>query len=105
MDLRSITLLTAGGDVRLPARIDAREGRRLMLSLTGPVDRDAAIRIDIEDQVLLGEVTWCAKTQDGFAAEVELDQAITSVHDLTRLVSALVGEDRRAPTRVTERRT
>jgi hypothetical protein len=102
MELRSITLLNDGGDVRLPARIDAREGRRLMLSLAGPIDRDTAIRIDIDDQVLLGEVTWCAKTKDGFTAEVELDQAITSVHDLTRLVNALVGEDKR--TRMSEQR-
>ena len=100
MEFRSITLLTDSGDIPVPARVDAREGRRIMVSLARPLDRDAAIRIDVEDQVLLGEVTWCAKTRDGFAAEIELDQAITSVHDLSRLVNALVGETATAGGRI-----
>ena len=94
MDIRTITLLTESGDIRVPARVDARDGRHLRLALDRPVDRNTAVRIDAADQILLGEVTSCGRTRDGFTAEVELDQAITSVHDLSRLVAALTGESR-----------
>ena len=99
MEPRSITLLAETGDIRLPARIAERDGRRLTLILDRAVERDAAIRIDVEDQVLLGEVLWCARMEDGFSADIELDQAITSLHDLSRLVDALMAQDAARPDR------
>jgi hypothetical protein len=90
MEPRSITLLTIDGDVPLAARIAGKDGRRLTLRVEQALESDAAIRIDTENQVLLGEVVWCSRTGDAFTAEVELDQAITSVHDLARLVDALM---------------
>ena len=95
MEPRSITLLTTDGDLPLAARVTERDGRRLTLHVDKHLEREAAIRIDVDDQVLLGEVLWCARTGTGYSAEVELDQAITSVHDLSRLVDALMRQDRR----------
>jgi hypothetical protein len=103
MEPRSIKLLTSHGDLPLAARLAGHEGRRLTMSVDRPVERDAAIRIDLEDQILLGEVRSCVRTTEGYKTEVELDQAITSVHDLSRLVDALLGQSktiddrRRAP--------
>jgi hypothetical protein len=90
MEPRSIKLLTNEGDVPLAARVVEQDGRRLTLHLDRRLEGDAAVRIDVDDQVLLGEVRSCVRTADGFWAGIELNQAITSVHDLTRLVNALM---------------
>jgi hypothetical protein len=66
-----------------------------MRLITGcPIKLGTAVRIDINDSVLLGEVSYCSSTPDGLVCGVQLEQALNSVGDLTRLVSRLMMEDR-----------
>jgi hypothetical protein len=52
----------------------------------------AAVRIDAEDALVLGEVRDCAAEPDGFYLSIELMQIIPSVMDLQKLVSAIMAE-------------
>lgn len=80
-------------DVSIGAELLEHSGRAAVLMLDREVPPDSALRLDIGDKVLLGEVYWCEETQAGWRTSVALDQAISSVRDLTRLVRALLGEE------------
>jgi hypothetical protein len=67
-------------------------GRGLSLTTKIPVPVGTAVRIDVNDNILLGEV--CHSSESGpseFVCGVRLEQALTAVHDLSRLVSGLMG--------------
>jgi hypothetical protein len=68
-------------------------GRGLRLITGCPIQLGTAVRIDVNDSVLLGEVCYCSSTTEGLVCGVQLEQALNSVGDLTRLVSRLMMED------------
>jgi hypothetical protein len=84
-------------DVLLAASMVNLSGRGLSLTTESCVPVGSAVRIDIKDNILLGEV--CHSRQTGpsaFVCGVQLEQALTDVHDLSRLMSRLMGESQRA---------
>ena len=89
--------LSQDANIFLPACIVNLSGRGLSLTTESCVPVGSAVRIDINDNILLGEV--CHSRQTGpsaFVCGVQLEQALTDVHDLSRLMSRLMGESRRA---------
>ena len=57
-----------------------------------PVAGGAAIRVEVEDQLLLGEVCYCQSLTGGqFAVGVQLEQSLNNLDDLSRLMKALSG--------------
>ena len=86
----SVVLLSEG-DLVLPARIINMSGRGVSLATQRPLKLGAAVRINLEDSLLLGEV--CHIRQDGgsWIFGIKLDQVIPSVSEVARLVSAIMG--------------
>lgn len=67
-------------------------GRGISLTTQCSVPVSSAIRLDVNDNVLLGEV--CHSRQTGpaeFICGIRLEQALSSVGDLSKLVSGIMG--------------
>lgn len=87
----------------LTAVIVHLNGRDAKLQASQYIPTGSAIRIDLDDSMLLGEITGCISEQEQFGIAVNITEAIPSMSDLARLVSALMchgtreslGEDRR----------
>jgi hypothetical protein len=71
----------------VPATLKNLSGRGLRLITGCAIQLGTAVRIDINDSVLLGEVCYCSSTPDGLVCGVQLEQALNSV------VSRLMMED------------
>ena len=84
-------------DIFLSACMVNLSGRGLSLTTESCVPVGSAVRVDVKDNILLGEV--CHSRQTGpsaFVCGVQLEQALTGVHGLSRLMSGLMGESPRA---------
>ena len=64
----------------------------MRLLLEGPVHPGAAVRIDVDGTVLLGEVCYCVPENGMHAVGVHLKHAITLSDELARLMQGLLGE-------------
>jgi hypothetical protein len=79
-----------------PARIHARvrnaSGRGLGLLTPTPVPPGAAIRIELDDTIVLGEAIYCRGERDGHFIGVELDQVLVGLTELGRNLAAFAPE-------------
>lgn len=78
----------------IPAQLRILVGRRAELRSESAVAPGTAVRIDLEDSMLLGEVAGCIPEGSLFAAQIEVVEAIPSLSDLARLVAAVMNEGR-----------
>ncbi|MGD0581084.1 MAG: hypothetical protein ABSC08_19445 [Bryobacteraceae bacterium] len=69
---------------------------RLMTVRSGaPVAPGVPVRIDQHDAMLLGEVIACREEGPGeYSLLIEMDESLSGLHSLRKLVSALLGEAR-----------
>jgi len=79
-----------GADVRLPSRLLNLSGRGLTLLSTRQIPSGTPLRVNVNDTVLLGELCHCTKAEGGYLCGVRLEQALTSVGDLSQLMTAVV---------------
>jgi len=79
--------------VRMAARVKNASGRGLGLVTPAPVAAGAAIRIELEDAVVLGEAIYCRSDEDGHFVGVELDQVLVGLTELGRRLEALMNPD------------
>jgi hypothetical protein len=77
------------------APINRTEDRRLRLHSGTAAPAGAAVRIDKDDSLLLGEVIGCRQEGEGWEMLVQIDQVIPSIPDLAQLVRAIVGPAQR----------
>ena len=82
-----ITILTEQ-PTRMTARVRNASGRGLGLLVASRVEPGAAIRIEIEDAVVLGEAIYCRQEADGHFIGVELDQVLVGLTELGRRLNA-----------------
>jgi hypothetical protein len=82
---------------RVAARVRNASGRGMGLVLPDRVESGAAIRIEIEDAVVLGEAIYCRKDGEGYFIGVELDQVLVGLTELGRRLSAFDPEVQMAP--------
>ena len=75
-------------DIRLVGRIRNLSGRGIGLELEGPVAPGTALKIELEDALLLGEVIYCRQDEASFYVGVELEHALTGLSELSRMVNA-----------------
>lgn len=80
-------------DIRLPARIKNVSVRGIGLELPGPVAIGTALKFEVDDCLLLGEVIYCRQVDtscDGasFYVGVELEQALRGLGDLAAALRA-----------------
>ena len=73
-------------DVRLPAVIRNVSARGIGLALESPVAVGSALKFEIEDSMVLGEVIYCRRDERNYYVGVELEQAL---HGLAGLARAL----------------
>lgn len=96
----SLTILgrdSRDADIHLPACIVNISGHGISLTTESSVPVSSAVRLDVNDNILLGEVCHLRQTGPSeFICGIRLEQALTAVGDLSKLVSGIMGESRRA---------
>ena len=75
-------------DIRLPARIKNVSARGIGLELQGPVAIGTALKFEVDDSLLLGEVIYCRQDDASFYVGVELEQALCGLGQLAKALSA-----------------
>jgi hypothetical protein len=75
-------------DIRLPARIKNVSARGIGLELQGPVAIGTALKLELDDSLLLGEVIYCRQDEASFYVGVELEQALCGLADLALALRA-----------------
>jgi hypothetical protein len=75
-------------DIRLPARIKNVSARGIGLQLQGPVAIGTALKFELDDALLLGEVIYCREDEASFYVGVELEQALCGLAQLAKALNA-----------------
>lgn len=86
-----VTVLTEP-PTSVEGRVRNASGRGLGLFTIAPVPPGAAIRIEIDDSVVLGEAIYCRGEADGHFIGVELDQVLVGLTELGRNLAAFASE-------------
>ena len=99
MDRRREVRVTADQIVRVtalgkyPLQMDGiavdLSGRGLRILVPDAVDPGDAVKIDLEDTLLLGEICYCKPRDYGYIVGIEVDQVLSGLADLARLNRAL----------------
>ena len=88
-------------DIQLPARVKNVSGRGLGLELDGPVATGSALKLVLDDTLLLGEVMYCRKDEASYYIGVELEQTLAGLAELGIAVQGfnaeLAGEESSVP--------
>ena len=66
------------------------DGHMMQLKLPKPVGIGSAVKIEADDTLSLGEVSYCRPEGDGYIVWVDLIQALHNVAELSRLSRALL---------------
>jgi hypothetical protein len=77
----------------MAATVKNASGRGLGLVTREPIPAGAAIRIEIEDVLVLGEAIYCRSDENGHFVGVELDQVLVGLTELGRRLEALMNPD------------
>lgn len=93
---RATVLLLQEAQQRLNATIGELSERAVLLRVPAAVPHDCAVRIDFEDCMFFGEVASCLPAADGFECNVWLEEVLTGVDDVRRLMTAIMGNQRNA---------
>ena len=75
-------------DIRLAARIKNVSVRGIGLELPGPVAMGSALKVELDDSLILGEVIYCREDATSFYVGVELEQALSGLGELAEALSA-----------------
>jgi hypothetical protein len=78
-------------DRQIDAEVTEISGKGVRLRVAERIAVGDAVRLDMEDNAILGEVCHCSETGNGFICGVEVDQILSHVSDLARLMDALLG--------------
>ena len=68
----------------------ALDGKTMQLKLPQYLNIGSPVKVEADDTMSLGEVSYCRPDGDGYVAWVEIFQALHNVHELTRLARALL---------------
>ena len=84
-------------DIRLPARIKNVSLRGIGLELQGPVAIGTALKFEVDDSLILGEVIYCRQVEascdeGSFYVGVELEQALRGLAHLAAALRAFSDE-------------
>ena len=79
-------------DLRLPARIKNVSARGIGLELQGPVAIGSALKLELDDSMVLGEVIYCREDEASFYVGVVLEQALCGLSELAYALRAFSDE-------------
>ena len=81
-----------GSKERIPCNFNGMSGKRLSLEIDEAVAVSTAISVEYEDALFLGEVVGCARSDQGWSVQVQVEQILTGLQSLMALRAHLVGE-------------
>ena len=79
-------------EIRMQGRVVNASGRGLGLITPIPLPAGSAIRIEMEDSMVLGEAIYCRSDAAGHFVGVEMDQVLVGLTELSRTLTALSAE-------------
>jgi hypothetical protein len=85
--------------VSMHARISNLSGRGMRVVVDDPIPLDTAVRIDMDNSLILGEVCYCERIEGHWAVGVEMEHSLSDLRGLCQLVSRLLQEEHRAARR------
>ena len=74
-------------DIRIRSRIRNISGRGIGLEMEVPVAAGTALKVELDDALLLGEVIYCRPDESVFYVGVELEHALCGLGELSRMVN------------------
>jgi len=102
-----VTITTMGaGRHAITGRVVNASGTGLGLAVGEPVEPGTAVRIDLGEALLLGEVVYCRPGERAWTIGLELDQVLNAVGDLANLAREILNQSDadRQPAAPAERR-
>ena len=69
------------------------QGKRLILEVSEPLPASAAVTVEYNDALFLGEVLICRETNGLCKVEIKVEQILTGLQSLIALRSRLLGEN------------
>ena len=90
--------LTVLGDspMEMEGYLSNISGRGLRMTLSEAIPVNAAIRVDVDNSMLLGEVCYCEPFGGQWAVGLEMEQSLSDLSGLCRLVERLMMEEKRS---------
>jgi len=88
----NVTILGKPEMQRTTGRVKNTSGRGLGLELAYPVSVGCALKIELEDAILLGEAMYCRGENGCYFVGIELEQSLSGLSELSRMVRAFAEE-------------
>jgi hypothetical protein len=98
VELTVLGVEDAGG----PAQAIEFSGHGLQVVLHRPIPVNAAIKVEGDDWIMLGEVCYCRQEGIHFVAGLKIDQTLENLDELSRLNENLLSTQQRAESPSTE---
>ena len=77
-------------------------GRGLRLATVQHIPAGSALKLEMDDSILLAEVCYCVPSSEGFVSGLKVDQALRGLTALAALNRRLLGDSRGIPVGVGE---
>ena len=74
-----------------PATALDSSGRGMRISLDRAIPSGAAVKLETEDSIVLGEVCYSVPGPSGFIIGIEVDQVLNGLRELNRIHARLLG--------------
>jgi len=78
-------IVLGSAERRVPAVLRNISGTGARLRVEEPIPVDSALRFDLGDSMLLGEVCYCASDSGAFAIGVELRHSLVNLAEVAKL--------------------
>ncbi len=91
-DRQAIVTVLDGDKTSIAGRVVNASGRGLRLLVDRPIPVNSPVRVDLDGQLLLGEVCYTAPEGADVAVGLSLDQVLHDVTEVAKLVDAILGE-------------
>src|SRR5258708_8215315 len=90
---QSVWLTVLGeNEVRCRATTVDISGHGIKLMVAWKFPQDAAVKIEFDDELFLGEVCYCRPESGGFIMGIEIDQVLSGLRDLAHLRRRLLND-------------
>jgi hypothetical protein len=99
---KSATIKFSSGGIAqsIPSLYEEMRGRRLTLESSAPLPVSAAVKVEYDDALFLGEVLICCEINDLWKVEINVEQILTGLQSLIALRSRLLCENTVQPLRM-----
>jgi hypothetical protein len=87
-----VTVLGTSKQPPIGGRVEDISGSALRFRIPSSIDCGAAIKVEGNDMLLLGEVSRSQLVRDGYQVVVQISHSLASLSDLERLNRSLLGK-------------